>query len=392
MRIASCRCSSVRLLILLVVSSLSHVSSARKLRGTRARGRGLNQDGLLFTEGRKGGDRNEYDHQESEEDYWDDAQDSREGPAGPASPDNAGGTNKQKGESFYDRPAMKFNKESKTKTVGNKATSREEPSMKSTEEPSIKYKSATTAPDDSMDSDVPRERPSEDYEDTPAPVPKGGNKGSKPDYEEEEEDEEPEDYNPPPEPGKYAKDTDEEDGYEEAYDETDVPTQVPVEPDAREGYSAKAAGNAAGNDLNQVEFVLSQFGLEFELAGLTTTSTPQTMDFAEVEAATKGFLEEFLELTYSADPMIFFHSVEIEATSRRTGGTSMTPFIDFEASVAFVNNSPMTPTNDEIGLTISAALAEPNLTAYLLSLQGRLSVSNPFLSTSGVTVYVPDAR
>lgn len=115
------------------------------------------------------------------------------------------------------------------------------------------------------------------------------------------------------------------------------------------------------------------------------------MDFAELESATIGYLEEYLELTYNADDTILFESVEIEATARRTGGSEGTPFVDFEASVAFMENSPNIPSSEEIGQTISEALSGRNLATYLFTLAQRLSAGSPFLTTTLVTVYMPDA-
>lgn len=142
--------------------------------------------------------------------------------------------------------------------------------------------------------------------------------------------------------------------------------------------------------MDQVAYVLSRFGLEYSL-GNPTLTVPTTMNFAEVEAATIAYIEEYLELTYNADATIFYDSVEIEATSRRTGGRQATPFIDYEASVAFAEDSPMTPTPLEIGETIAEAFQEPNFSAYVLNLASRLSPSNPFVSTTKIIVYVPDA-
>jgi hypothetical protein len=141
-----------------------------------------------------------------------------------------------------------------------------------------------------------------------------------------------------------------------------------------------------------VEFVLSPFQLQFQLSD-STTSIPSTVDFAEVEAQTIGYIEEFLELTYSANKMIYYEKVEIEVTSRRTtSGTSMTAVIDFEASVAFASNSPMSPTSEEIALTIAEAFSPgTSLSTYLFSLRNRLGGSNPFLTTTQVGVYVPDS-
>jgi len=137
----------------------------------------------------------------------------------------------------------------------------------------------------------------------------------------------------------------------------------------------------------QKVFIMSQFGLQFRID--SGSAIPQTINFAEIEAATISYLEEYLELTYGNNQMYFFDSVAIEATSRSIGGAGG-PFVDFEAAVAFLEDSPMVPTNQEVGLTISEALSGSNLSTFLLTLAQSLSSDNPFLTTTEVTTYVPE--
>lgn len=151
---------------------------------------------------------------------------------------------------------------------------------------------------------------------------------------------------------------------------------------------ANPSAAPAGAPGSSVEFVMSQFGLRFQIS--PNGGIPQTASFAELEAATIAYLEEYLELTYNGDSMIFFDSVAIAATSRSISGAGG-PFVDFEASVAFLEDSPMIPTNQEVALTIADALSESNLSTYLFALAQSLSNGNPFLTTTAVTTYVPDS-
>lgn len=115
MRVGS-RTSLISLLLLF----FSTTSAASRLRGKSPRtARKLNkEEGLLFTEGRKGGDRKGYDgSEEDDSSYW-------ASPDGPVNSEHEGGT-KQKGESIYDRPAMKMSKEGQGKKTANKAYSSE---------------------------------------------------------------------------------------------------------------------------------------------------------------------------------------------------------------------------------------------------------------------------
>ena len=157
---------------------------------------------------------------------------------------------------------------------------------------------------------------------------------------------------------------------------------------ARNGEDSPSPSVAPGSSVSQVAFVISQFGLQFQIS--PNAGIPQTASFAELEAATIAYLEEYLELTYNGDSMIFFDSVAIAATSRSISGTEG-PFVDFEASVAFLEDSPIIPTNQQVALTIAEALSESNLSTYLFALAQSLSNGNPFLTTTGVTPYVPDS-
>lgn len=174
-----------------------------------------------------------------------------------------------------------------------------------------------------------------------------------------------------------------------------VPVPAGTAPAPASQYYGETTPEYAESDstLPQVAFVMTQFGLEYRLGEGQgqAVGLPQTRNFAELEAATIAYLEEYVQLTYSGeDKMVFFESVTIEATSRRTGGSAGTPFIDFEANVAFLEDSPIIPTSVEISLTIAEALSGTNQATYLFTLAQRLSTGNPFLSTTQVAVYVPD--
>ena len=98
--------------LLVAVCSLT---SASKLRGTRTRR--ANQDSLLFIEGRKGGGKNNQDAS-----GWDSGDGGSYDPE--VAPSADGGGQKQKGETIYDRPPMKFAKEGENEQTNSKQSSK----------------------------------------------------------------------------------------------------------------------------------------------------------------------------------------------------------------------------------------------------------------------------
>lgn len=131
--------------------------------------------------------------------------------------------------------------------------------------------------------------------------------------------------------------------------------------------------------------------MQYDLQGSETVGIPTTMDFAELEEGTIKYLQDTIKMMYDAEDDVYFDSIMIEATARRTGGgEGKSPFIDYEASVAFDTNSPVIPEPDDIGKMVAHLMSGRNLATYLFTLAQHLSDDNPFRSTTMVTVFIPD--
>lgn len=339
------------------------------------------QEQLLFTEGRNGGDRTDFDDNDrknSGEGYWG----SEYGGSHDYNGETAGG--KEKGDTIYDRSRMKFSKEGQRESKqGSKGGGVKDQGPKGQE-----FKDKGEIPLESYD-DVEAMAPHQGTSLKPSSS-KGSPKGDPGDeLESQDKDVVRDEYYAPEENVKYSGKPNGKENGGESYPEAGpgpAPAQTPITAPDRH-----MPPDYTQVQMAQVAYVRSQFGLEFTIADQVASGVPTTLDFAGVEAATIGYLGHYLQTTYGADATIFFDSAAIEATSRRTGGTGGTPFIDFEASVAFAEDSPMTPTPAEIGQTISEAFDSSNLSAYTLQLSNELSGNNPFDSTIQVTVYLPDA-
>jgi len=379
-------------------------ASAGKLRGTRTRR--VNQDKLLFTEGaRKGGDEktNVKEGEPRSEDNWKSGSGNSYDDAAVATDDYddaeggnaAAGGEKQKGETIYDRSPMKFSREGDNSVASKQGSIQRDSKQGSKMADNKGGSTKNQANKDQGGKDKESETMVHSFDDVEGDLPpphedsaretersKGASKGEPGDPEDEGVYDEAYDEYDEQEPGKVGGKEEDDEGTTPA----PMPGQAPISAPDRN----MPPDYTQMQQMAQVAYVLSPFGLEYTLANPSATGVPTTTTFAEVEAATIAYLEEYIALTYNADAMIEFASAELEATSRRTGGSGGTPFIDYEASVAFVEDSPMTPSPSDIGTTLSEAFQEPNLSTYLLNLASRLSTTNPFLSTTLVTVYVPD--
>lgn len=384
-------------LLLLVVAF--NQASASKLRGTRTRR--TNQDKLLFTEGaRKGGNQKAISKASEvrSEDLWKSGSGNSYDDTAVAADDNGGGNgggDKQKEGTIYDRSPMKFSRQGENSKEASTTQRDSKQGSKMLDSTKMLDNKGGAMKSQAAKYQVGKEKESEtavnSYDDLEGVYLKPlhessareseGSKGASKREPEAREDEGVYDEYNEEEPGKG---TNKENGDATA---APIPGQAPISaPDRNMPH-----GNTQMQQMAEVAYVLSPFGLEYSIA-IASAGVPTTTAFAEVEAATIAYLEEYVALTYNADAMIDFASAEIEAISRRTGGTGGTPFIDYAANVAFAEDSPITPSPSDIGTTISEAFQEPNLSAYILSLSSRLSSTNPFLSTTLVTVFGPDTN